>query len=51
MLAVIDNAAVGLTEWPLGSGTSIAPNSVIFKYSYGARPASLLPVMTALFMR
>jgi hypothetical protein len=31
---VLDNALVGLSEWPLGSGNSIDANSVIARYTY-----------------
>jgi hypothetical protein len=34
ILALIDNALIGATDWPLGSGVTIATNSVIGKYTY-----------------
>src|SRR5207248_2328438 len=34
ILAIIDNAAVGATDWPLGMGQTIDGNSVIGKYTY-----------------
>src|SRR5206468_338966 len=34
ILAMIDNALVGASDWPLGSGQTIPPNSVIGKYTY-----------------
>src|SRR5207237_9389585 len=34
ILALIDNALVGAGDWPLGSGNTIDPNSVIGKYTY-----------------
>src|SRR5262249_61357599 len=34
ILAVIDNALVGVTDWPQGSGHTIDANSVIGKYTY-----------------
>jgi hypothetical protein len=34
ILALIDNALVGASEWPVGSGHSIDANSVIGKYTF-----------------
>jgi len=34
IVAVIDNALIGASDWPLGSGNTIATNSVIGKYTY-----------------
>jgi hypothetical protein len=34
ILALIDNAFAGATDWPLGSGQTIGANSVIGKYTY-----------------
>src|SRR6185503_12253724 len=32
--ATFDNALVGISDWPLGSGNTIGGNSVIGKYTY-----------------
>src|SRR5213075_2135418 len=34
ILATFDNALVGVSDWPLGSGNTIITNSVIGKYTY-----------------
>ena len=34
ILAVFDNALVGLTEWPNGSGQSISATAIVGKYTY-----------------
>ncbi len=34
MLMLFDNALVGATEWPAGSGQSIGANAVVGKYTY-----------------
>jgi hypothetical protein len=34
ILALFDNALVGASEWPTGSGNTIAGNSVVGKYTY-----------------
>jgi len=34
ILALLDNALVGASDWPLGSGHTIIANSVVGKYTY-----------------
>jgi hypothetical protein len=34
ILAVFDNALVGVSEWPTGSGNTVVANSVLGKYTY-----------------
>jgi hypothetical protein len=34
LLGLLDNATLGLTEWPIGSGNTVAPNAVLGKYTY-----------------
>src|SRR5207247_8539963 len=34
ILALIDNALVGASDWPIGSGNTVSANSVIGKYTY-----------------